>query len=130
MQSSALTEGLAEAGTIFSITSVPCSTPGFSCGGFRLLQVARRRVDGLLQLGARDLLSALTVGRSLTCDGQRLQWRRWHGRTLPPEAGQVQPGEPACVVGGLVTDRTSDDDREGIHGAWRCDGGACNEPSA
>ena len=23
-----------------------------------------------------------------------------------------------------MTDRTSDDDREGIHGAWRCDGGA------
>ena len=32
-QCTALFEGLAEAGTLFSIQSVPCYTPTFSCGG-------------------------------------------------------------------------------------------------
>ena len=70
----ALTEGLAEAGTLCFIHSVPCYTPAFSCGGFSLLQVVRwwfASISGLGR-GAFCLLSSLgeaRLGNTNACDG-------------------------------------------------------------
>ena len=125
----ALTEGLAEAGTLCFIHSVPCYTPAFSCGGFSLLQVVRWCVREHLRFGARGFLFAFIVGRSSAGKHQRLRRRRWRDQTLFSETSQVQLGKPACGVGSLAAGRPSEDNGD-IHEAWRCDGGACNEPSA